>query len=247
MALDWQELKISQAKLDDVFEVNLVDSWAIVLSKVLLIGKKQELKRLLSIEASLLFVSLLVSFPIALIVFRKLELIANNSNGMSVVLVATLLVSTIFLSLFNYFLWQKAKQLKLLSKLLDKVATYNSLIEHFQWLENINRISVENQSTIKSISSTQSFKEFKGTLELIRNSLLDSIKLESSIYQNRQLRQNFSYSSLDRDRLLSSLEDNLIALSLPEVNSDREYRELIEEAVELGLSLHREIRKMPKS
>ena len=80
---------------------------------------------------------------------------------------------------------------------------------------------------------------------LTENSLLKSIEIESFIYHHEQSSSDrTSASSYNRDRLLANLEDNLANLSLLEINSVCEERNLLNQAVDLRLSVHREIRKI---
>ena len=243
MKFDWEKLKISQDELNNVFELDLITSWAIALSKVLLLRYRKYSWFLLKIECSLLFISLLFCFPLNLIFLRKLDIIANNTNGLWIVAINTIFLSFLFLLLCNIYLWQKAKRLKLLSKLLEKVVDYNNLVCNFQLIVNINYLANKNSNL--NTGDKYKLNEFKTVLELTKNSLLNSIKLESFVYNRQLIKENsLSALALDRDRLLTTLEHNLVDIALPEMDSNQEYREILNEAIDLGLSVHREIRKI---
>ena len=72
--------------------------------------------------------------------------------------------------------------------------------------------------------------------------MIKSIELERFIYhyQNSSL-QTYIYNP---EQLLTNLADDLAELSATEISHDEEYQELFTEAVDLGLSVHKEIRKM---
>jgi len=53
----------------------------------------------------------------------------------------SLSLSGLLILFLNHYLWQQAKQLKLISKLLNKVVRHNRLIKNFQLLANIERLS----------------------------------------------------------------------------------------------------------
>ena len=241
MSSDWEKLKVSQAELDKILVLDITSNWAIALSRVFLLRQTKERQSLFFTECSILFLSLLFLFPLSLIVFRKLELLAANSSGLIVVLLSTIGLSILFLIIFNYYLWQKAKRLKFLSQLLTKVAAHNQLINDFQLLANLNRLT--NNSSIDN--PVQSLVELQQVFKLTKNSLLQGIKLEGFIYRHQQTKYNNSSTySGDREGLLANLEQNLVNLASLETNSDREYRELLKEAIDLDISVHQQMSKI---
>ena len=90
------------------------------------------------------------------------------------------------------FLWQKAKKSKLISKLLEKVSGYNNLINDFRLLSNIDFLvhKKENLQKNTGVLSLDSIDQLKSTLQLTKNTLLNSIALETFIYNNQQNKQN---------------------------------------------------------
>ena len=94
------------------------------------------------------------------------------------------------------------------------------------------------------ISESWSISELKTALNLTKNSLLKSIELETFL-DHHQIKSNYaSVSFKNRYQLLANLEHNLINLSLPETDSHQEYQQLLNEAVNIGLSVHQEMRKI---
>ncbi len=238
MRSDWDELKISQAELDRVLDTGIVFGWAIAFTRVLILRQLQYWKSFLLTQSTFLFLNLLFFFPINLIVCRKLGWLDNNYTGLITVSTATIIWSFISTIVCNYYLWQRAKKLKLISKLLTKVERYNQLINNFSFIANV--------SLIKDTSSNSlSVVEFKNALNLTKNSLLKSIELESFVYRYRQNslpgRISTSYSY---DRLLADLEDDLATWSSLEIDCTQQDRHLLNEAIDLGLSVHREVRQV---
>lgn len=239
MLINWNELKISQAEIDNIFELNIISSWAIALGKVFLLRQTEARQSLALMESSVLFLSLVFLFPLNLIIFRQLNLLNSNSSGLILVLACSISLSILLSIAFNYYLWQKAKKLKVLSKLLTKVAEHNRLIDNFQLLSDI--LQFKNCS---QVNNQRSIIDLQTVFQLTKDSLIKGIELESLIHHRQTKPTNLSVYTLDRDRLLADLENNLINLSLPETNSDREYRELLNEAVDIGLSIHQEMSKI---
>lgn len=242
MTLDWSELEINQTQLDNILELDLSSSWAIALNRVFLLHQAKYWQSLLFIESSILFTSLLFWFPINLIVFRKLNLLDADSSGLLVVLLGSFSLAILFLIVTNYSLWQKAKKLKSLTKLLNKITEYNRLVNDFQLISNFNKLTSSQHPT-----ADKSVKKLQNIFKLTKNSLLQSIELEVFMTRHRQAKQLISSQTRERDRLLANLEQNLVNVSLIEIDSNQEYQQLLNEAVELGLNVHREIDKIKYS
>lgn len=240
MPQSWDELNISQAELSAAFEPNLFCSWAIALGNVLILHQPNSRNSILKIAGSCLFISLLLSFPIILIVSRHLGWVSNSIQGLITTLMITVGFSSLFVASFNYYLWRKAKQLKLLINLLSKVKQYNKLIGSFQLLSNINRLN--NTNNTKEIADIQSVIELKSAFRLTKDSLLKSIELENYIYTHRLTNSEMAFPQ-NSAQILADLEDNLVHISSPATAHNLEYQQLLDEAVDLGLSIHQEIKK----
>ena len=242
MSSDWDELKISEAELEQVLDTGIVFSWAIAFTRILILRQSQYWSSFLLTQSTFLFLNLLFFFPISLIVYRNLGLLDNNATGLITVSIATLILSFISMIVCNYYLWQKAKKLKLLSKLLTKVERYNQLINNFGFIANVSFLSNTNSNNSLSVT------EFKNALNLTKSSLLKSIELESFIYRHRRksdYRQNSlgdRISTYSNERLLADLEDDLATWSTLEIDCTQ-HGDLLDEAIDLGLSVHREVRQ----
>ena len=235
-SINWGELTITQSELDNLWELDLFSSCAIDLNLLLILRQRQYFKSFLFTEISVLFLGLVLFFPLNLIMFRNLAFLSNNTVGFLLILAIAIIFSAALLLLFNYYLWLRAKKLKSLTIVLDKVNQYNQLIDNLQIITQINHLNPTdgrpNQQNLE-ISS-----EVKIALELTKVSLLKSIEIEKVIYSNQQITR-------DRYQLFANLEDNLIQfLSLPQNNSHNEYQQLLTEAIQIGLSVHQEVRKI---
>ena len=237
MRSDWDKLKISQAELDRVLNIGIVFNWAIAFTRILILRQSQYWQSFILTQSTFLFLNLLFFFPINLIVFRKLGWLDNNATGLITVSIATAIWSFISTIVCNYYLWQKAKKLKLLSKLLTKVERYNQLIDNFGFITNVSLLN--NTGSNNSLSLTK----FRTALNLTKNSLLKSIELESFVYRYQQntLRHR-TFKSDNYEGLLADLEDDLITWSSLEIDCTQ-HRHLLDEAIDLGLSVHQEVKK----
>ena len=235
-SLNWDELKITQSELDNLWELDLFSSLAIDLSRVLILHKRQELKSLLITEISILFLSLVLFFPLNLIIFRHLGFLANNLHGFIGILVVSIISSAALLLFLNYYLWLRAKNLKSLTIILDKINQYNQLINNLQIITQINHLNYTDFSNSKNELEISS--EIKTALGLTKVSLIKSIEIEKIINLTQQI-------TSDHYQLFANLEDNLIQfLSLPNNHDYSEYQQLLIEAIQIGLSVHQEVRKI---
>ncbi len=148
----------------------------------------------------------------------------------------SLLFSTIGLSILNYHLWLRAKKLKSLAIILEKIEQYNQLINNLKLVNQINRLNYSDNNTTQS--DFKQLSEIKAALKLTKVSLLKSIDLEKIV--------NLTQKNIGgRDQLFTNLEDDLIQfLSWPKNNYHSEYQQLLTEAVQIGLSVHQEVRKI---
>lgn len=240
MLVNWEELEISKAELETLINFDLLSTWAMNLSRVFLLRNKAYSQTLLFTEGGSLFLIYFGIFPLNLIIFRNLGWLSNNYQGLILVLLSTAILALLTISLFNIYLWQRAKRLKIFAILLEKVKQYNNLISHLKLFTELNSL---NSSAETNSQSTEQL-ELKQALELTKNSLLKSIELEKILNRarlewaepNRQMANN-------RYQLLANLESGLINLEslLPEESND--YQQLLTEAITIGLSVHKEVRK----
>lgn len=225
--MNWQKLKIDWVELEEILNFDLKSTLAIEIGRVLFL-KRRGYWFLWVTEISGLFLVCLLLFPVVLIIFRNFDWLSNNTAGLILVFAIASIISLLFLLGLNYYLWQRAKQLKVLVLLLDKIEQYDSLIDNLILLSQLNTVT-DNKIEDDKIS------ELKTALHLTRNSLIKSIELEKIIGRDRHFANN-------RYQLLTNLETGLINLdSLAQTNND--YHQLYSEAIDLGLSVHRELRK----
>jgi hypothetical protein len=240
MSINWEKLEISQAELDELVNFDLLSTWAIDISRVFLLRQKTYYKSLLVTESVCLFLILFLLFPINLIVFRNFDWLSNNLSGLILVLITTTFFSILILLILNYYLWCRGKRLKVFAILLEKVKQYNNLINNFKLVAQLNNLGYD----IQNLHNNQAETELKTALNLTKNSLLKSLELEKIIncFQVVNLETKHQNTN-NRYQLLANLESGLINLeSLTQYDAD-DYQQLLSEAIEIGLSVHQEIRK----
>jgi hypothetical protein len=235
ITVNWDEIQIKQAELDSVFHLNLFSTWAIDISRLILLHKRKYLKSVLITEISLLFLGLLLFFPVNLILLGNLNLLTNNISGFILIVAIAIVFSTILLLILNYYLWQKAKNLKSLTLILEKINDYNCLIDNLKIITELNSLNSTNEVAQNNLNLSS---EIKTALTLTKDSLIKSIELEKFINRNRTIRR-------DSYQLFNNLEENLIQfISLPHHNLNNDYQKALGDIIQIGLSVHQEIRKI---
>lgn len=236
ITINWSKLKITQTELDNLLNLDLFSSWAIELNYILRQHKRQYFRSFLITELSGLFLGVILFFPLNLLIFRKLEILANNTGGFILILGLSLLTATLVLFILNYYLWLRAKKLKKLAVILDKIEQYNQLIDNLNLVDRVNSLNYSEYK--RNPISSQKLSEIKAALNLTKSSLLKSIDLEKIINLNQE---NIS----DRYQLFTNLEDDLVQfLSSSNDSHYSEYQQLLTEVIQIGLSVHQEVRKI---
>ena len=74
-SVNWDKVKISQAELENLLPSNIFYHWSIDLCRVLMLRKKKYFQQLLITEAAILFLTIILFFPLELIIFRNVEIV----------------------------------------------------------------------------------------------------------------------------------------------------------------------------
>lgn len=226
-------LKIDRSEIEQILELNFFNSLALEMSDILLLHQSKHKLSFLISEVTIWFLGILFLVPINLLIFQKWLLHSNQFQGFAIVIILSAMLSLGILLCLNSFLWQRAKKLKNLAIILNKIEDYNSLIQNLQLITKFNTLS-----TVAHKNKHQSASEITTALQLTKDSLLKSLEIENFILENQQLKLQ------ERYQLLNNLEDNLVQfMSLPNEQSNTEYQQLLAETIQIGLSVHQEVRK----
>lgn len=123
------------------------------------------------------------------------------------------------------------RRLKPLMQLLDEVDKYNDVIRAIELLDQLETIH----------SASINLGDRNGVLQALRitrDSLKSGLMTERILRENRRMLAN-------RYELVATIEQNLTTLRTLEVNQQAsEYGQFINEALQIGLSVHQEVQKM---
>jgi len=175
------------------------------------------------IVAALLF---MVAIPIGLFFTRGQGGGIQTGAAIARFLLLTTLLAAVGLGLRYGSMRIRQKQLKRLLSLLDKVEQFNDMIR---------AIALSQQLSSAAPTELPNLHE---ALELTRSNLVYGLTIE------RILRENQGLLTRQHD-LLTSIEANLITLRSLELEQQAiTYQQLIEEALEIGLSVQQELQKV---
>jgi len=170
------------------------------------------------------------TLPLGLAVTRNS---VNSFNQWSVVLLflqTTLGTAIVLMIGWNLYMGLRVRRMKSLMRLLDEVDQFNQVLSAIDVLDRLNAVK----------SSQQQFdrQQVLSALGLARDTLVSGLTTEKILRDSRGL--------LARSGdLAANIERNLVAIETLEV-SDRadEYGQLLREALQIGLSVQREVQQV---
>ncbi|MEP6486778.1 hypothetical protein NDI43_17555 [Microcoleus vaginatus GB2-A3] len=228
---DLDELEIPEKELEDLSGIALSDGFAADFYRPAALRDGKKLFSLLLNELLIFCVTLVVSLPVALLANKHNVGSFSDAEIFVRVLQITLGLSLAITLAWNVYKWVKAKPLATLAGLLDEVEKYHEVI---QALDIIDRLTEAGNLQANLINRGDAIE----ALKITRESLVCALKTE------RILRENQKFIGR-RYELFANIESNLAALMALDV-SDRatEYGRLLNEALEIGMSVHKEVRKL---
>ncbi|MEG4144861.1 hypothetical protein [Microcoleus sp. Pol12B5] len=228
---DLEQLKISEKELEDLSGIALSDGFAADFYRPAALRDGKKLFSILVNELLIFCVTLVVSLPVALLANKHNVGLFSDSDIFVRVLQLTLGWSLAITVAWNVYKWVKAKPLATLAGLLDEVEKYHEVI---QALDIIDRLTDAGNLQANLINRGDAIE----ALKITRESLVCALKTEKILRENQQFIGR-------RYELFANIESNLAALMAVEV-SDRatEYGRLLNEALEIGMSVHKEVRKL---
>lgn len=228
---DLDELKISETELEELSGIALSDGFAGDFYRPAALRDSKKLLALLLHELLIFCLTFVVSLPVALLATKNQVNSVSDAALFVRVLQISLGLSVAMTVGWNVYKWVKAKPLAALAGLLDEVDKYHEVVKA---LDIIDRLTAAGNLPANSINREDAI----AALKITRESLVCAVRTE------RILRDNKEFIAR-RYELFANIENNLAALMALDV-SDRatEYGRLLNEALEIGMSVHKEVRKL---
>ncbi len=231
MQTDLNELRITPSQLEKVTGLEVTD---ILMGKVYRPTVFRSTKRFLSFlltETLTLGLILIFCLPLSLVIGRGLGIL-TTSNTVPFLLTALGIAIALF-AIWNGWTWQKGKGLKTLAHLLDEVDKHNEIIDAVHIIDELGAIQ---NSTIQVIDREEILKALSAT----RESLLNALMTEKVLRKHQQFMAR-------RQELFANIETNLATLQTLQANQQaNEYGQLLNEALQIGMSLRQELEKLDR-
>lgn len=238
MKTDLEHLKITEKELENLsgFDVNEVFIGGIF-GGVYRSSVLQNPKRIAEFFLTEIFVFILTfifTLPIGLLAIRNST---NASNELPVIFhffKISLGITLVVVIIWNVYMLLKIKHLRTLAHLLDEVDKYNEVIQAVDILDKLEAIGNLQVNLINRDKVIEA-------LNVTRNSLVCGLMTEKILRENRRLLAR-------RYDLFVNIENNLTTLRTLEVNNQaNEYGQLLNNALQIGMSVHQEVQKLSHS
>jgi hypothetical protein len=178
------------------------------------------------------FVDLSPSNTLALDAYRAF--ILKRPKQILSVLLTELFALGLLLTFGNVYLWKQCQKVKSLARLMDEVDKYNGVIQAITLVDELELVG-NSTTQLNHLSNRQEVVE---ALKVTKESLISALRVQ------RILRRHKSFIG-SRYELLANLENNLNTLMSFEVsNHASEYGRLLNESLQIGMSVHKEVRKL---
>jgi hypothetical protein len=236
MATNLENLRIDREDIDRIINLDFVSSLAIDLYRALVFRDYQHIFSVLLTAVAIFILSLVIIIPFSSIVMKRSGDLVDNTAGFSNLLILVIAIAIFLILTTNIYLWKRSIELKSLAILIDKIEKYDRLIEKLIVIDKIQSLHKSN----KKENYTNNRNAIVEALQITRTSLLDALKIEKLIRNHQNLASN-------RYELLTELENNLVALMSFEPNTQiDEYENILNEVLQLGLGVHKEVRKLSR-
>lgn len=240
MESDLTALQLSEPELAELTGIALSESLSGHLCQNPIIqdivtGKiKQSRKTLFSLifhEGIILLLTFILSLPLALMLTNQADFSPTSSQSLLYFSQISVIFSVLLTTGVNLWIKWKIKPLTSVIKLLEEVQKYQEVIQAINVLDqlvaagNLQGTVINRQEAVKA-------------LKITRESLVCALKTE------RVFRENEAFIH-QRYQLFANLEQHLTALMAFDVtNQANEYGQLLNEALEIGMSVHQAVRKL---
>lgn len=230
MEIDLENLKLNQEKLDELMDLDIFTSILIDFHRAFSFKKQQQILSVIITEISLFILILVCIFPLTLIALKNANHLPINHDRTNYILLVLLIFSLTCLGLINFYIYQRAKVLKSLARLMEEIDKYNEVIHTIAIMTCLGSAS--------GVKHIQNGEEVLQLLQTTKESLISAVNVEKVIRKHQGFLTN-------RQGLLTSLENNLtILMAFDPGSTAQEYQQLLNETLQIGLTVHREVGRL---
>jgi len=237
MNLDSEDLRISDEALQRISGISIHDSflgeyyrvWAKVSHKESNDQKRNAaLLRFSGLELGLFFLTLVIASGTTLVVIRNSWNTTHPNYGLAIA--SSLGLSVLLFVTINLYVYLNSKPLIHLLNLLNELDNYDRIVTIFYRMDQLISEGYMKQDAENRYQMIQALK-------MTKDSFIHTLKAERLVREYHQVKLP--------DDLFDQLDDNLSNLIDFDVQSqDSHYGRLINETLEIGIGVHRELRKL---
>jgi predicted PurR-regulated permease PerM len=230
MKADLEELRITRKELEKLTGLDISEAFIGHVIRPVVFRSSKRLVSFLLTEVFIFGLILIFCLPIGLLIGRSSGRLTSDAQSTIAFLQITIGASTTIAALWNLYIWQKSKELQTLGHLLDEVDKHNEIL---QAVDVIDELGAVQHSTISLIKR----EEVVDALRATRESLVCALMTEKILRKHQRFIAR-------RHELFTNIEANLATLQTLKVNNQaNEYGRLLNEALEIGMSVHREMQR----
>ena len=231
-----ETLPITEDELENLVELNFVDNLAISIYRSVVIKNSQQTIFVLTTEAFIFLVLLILTMPLTLITIKSLGYLPESSTGVNQLLLILVAILILAMVVVNIYLFLGGQKLQSLARLMEEIEKYNKVVKTINLIASIESVSRKNEESIAN--PQEDSWEAIAALKITRTSLINALRVEEIIRKHQDFLNR-------RYELLTNLENSLANLMEFEVsNQTNEYGSLLNDALKIGMSVHKEVKKL---
>jgi hypothetical protein len=234
MQADLENLQLTTEELENLVDLDISTALAIDAYKGFILKNPKQMLSVLLTEVFVFILVLIFVMPVSLIVLRNVGALPGNTDGVTKLLTLILSISLLGVLIWNVCFWQQVKQVKSLARLMDKVDKYNHVIQAIALIDELESAS-RSPSRCNSLSTR---KEVIQALSITKETLSSALQAEKLMRKHRKFLSS-------HHELFANLENNFTNLiSFDMSHQVNEYTHLVNESLQIGLSVHKELKKL---
>lgn len=234
MQSDLGALQITAQEIEDFVDLSPSNTLALDAYRAFILKRPKQILSVLLTELFALGLLLTFVMPVSFIALRNSGKLPEDTAGIIRIFTGILGLSVLSILLGNVYLWKKCQKVKSLARLMDEVDKYNGVIKAITLVDELELVG-NSTTQLNHLSNRQEVVE---ALKVTKESLISALRVERILRRHN----NFMES---RYELLANIENNLNTLMSFEVsNQASEYGRLLNESLQIGMSVHKEVRKL---
>ncbi|MBP0016493.1 MAG: hypothetical protein J7647_02920 [Cyanobacteria bacterium SBLK] len=229
---EFHKLNITSRELEERLHIDAIANIAIDFYRGAIQKKGKYLLSTLLTELGLIAIAIVLILPTTALVLQGTGT-SDRDILPPLLIISFSLIGLIVLG-FNIYFWQRAKQFKPLTHLLDEIDKYNRVVHSVTFVDRLN--SLQSSNSPEGEKRLETFN----LLQTIRHSLMTALKVE------RLMREQTQWIA-SRHELLATLESDLdVLMEFTARQDEKDNSQLFNEALQIGLNVHKEIKRFQR-